>query len=182
MSISGAESKEIYKETETSVQFYSEIFRKTSIDPLIICGTPFILVFYDLCLGNYTSDSWFFFYPMWYERCQYADTINPTILICFSIKIRRTPFPQKSFTACAIIVTFQTCNVLYGMQNLYCVVLLLIEPAMYLTTSLRVIKTSFVRMDQLSQRRSADDATFLLHLKDALILHGRINRYELASF
>lgn len=36
--------------------------------PAAMYLSPFIKVTFDWCLGRYTIDSWFFYYPIWYHN------------------------------------------------------------------------------------------------------------------
>lgn len=133
-----------------------------------------ILVFFSSNLVNMKSISN-------HHSFTYLHTYFTYLRISFTIRIWRSSFPQKSFVACAFIVSFQTCNVLYGTQTLYTVASLFIELVMYLTTLMRDIKTAFVQMDQLAQNKNIDEAAFLLYIKDVLILHESINKYKFCS-
>lgn len=58
---------EAYDETDKRIKFFLNLFLYGIIVPIrSIYATPFILVAYHLCVGEYSVNSWITIIPVWY--------------------------------------------------------------------------------------------------------------------
>lgn len=136
--------------------------------------SPFFLVLFHFCMGKYSIDSWFFYYPIWWV-CAIGEGDS---WLHFFFLNHRTPFEQNTATRCAAIVLFEALIVSFVLSVICVVICLFLSSMLYVKGCLLDIKSILLAINRLSKHENSE-SLMVGCCKDAVDLHERVNRYFL---
>lgn len=184
--ITGTNIDETNKVIYAAADQYISYGTKMIMKGIILFGasylSPFLVVAFHWCLGKYTIESWFLFFPLWYA---YSPYISIRLwfwmhLVYDLFGIHRTPFQQNSTLSYAIVALLEIFFIASVMCVLGTAISLLMGCMVFANTCFLDIKFIFARIDGFCEQKNSDTLQ-VEFITEIFVLHGRVNGYYPSS-
>lgn len=170
----------MYSDAEQSMVLYRDMAKRNASLLIIVPVFPFMRVTYDLCLGQYTIDSWFFLLSFW---SIYWNAFSVELNLASDFPFIRLPFKLDTTLRCIIMAFVQLYVYAWIPVAFFSVLSFDAGVVLYIQTLLTDLKSLFHRIDKLLRLGKLDaQSAALEYCKEAIDLHSRIYRqYSIQS-
>lgn len=142
--------------------------------------SPFLVVVLHWCLGRYTIESWFLFFPLWYSPYFTIWLLFWKNSVFESLGFHRTPFKLDSALSYAIVALLEIFFIASVMCVLGAAISLLMGCMVFANICFLDMKFIFAQIDGCCKLKNSDTLQ-IEFITEIFVFHGRVNGYYPSS-